>query len=193
MVLNLPFNVLNGPPAVSHFSCLHCVSVSNNCNPFLPSHFFIIDIFSVSGVLCDLNILFTSRVKFFSSLYFSSVSQLNVGCFSMGMPTLGPTFCLVLFSELAAGMTCNTAFISLAVTCVTLICHLLYFMLAYVCLYKTMIVFVCLFEICLLMFAYLQPSLLTPCGVSCLKLASVKRTLYVYMHIFLPLCASIRI
>ena len=58
--LNVPFNVLNSPSVVSHFSCSACVSVSNNCSPFLPSHFLIIAIFSASGVLHDWNILFTS-------------------------------------------------------------------------------------------------------------------------------------
>ena len=45
--------------------------------------FFTIVIFSVSGILYDLNIVFTAT-EVFISLYLSFMSQLNVGCFIMG-------------------------------------------------------------------------------------------------------------
>ena len=53
-------------------------------NPFLPSQFSIKAGFSISGISYDIKTLHTSSLKFFSSLYISSVSQTNVGCFIIG-------------------------------------------------------------------------------------------------------------
>ena len=90
-------NVLNIPSVVSHFSCFACVSVSNNCNLFLHSLFFIIAIFSGSGTLYNLNILFTSSLKFLSSFYLYFYVQLNVGCCITGSPMWGPNSVLCCF------------------------------------------------------------------------------------------------
>ena len=68
--LHLLFNVVHRPSIVIHLSSSVWVNVSRNCRPFLPSQSFMIAIFSVCAVLYDLNMLFTSNMKFLSSLYF---------------------------------------------------------------------------------------------------------------------------
>ena len=88
-------------------------------------------------------IMFTSTLKFLSSLYLlSSASQLNVGCFMIGLPSLVPMFCVL--SALATAMACIDLVVS-ATTCTigsfasvcsfTIIC--IYTLSAYVCLYET--------------------------------------------------------
>ena len=75
-----------------HLSCYVLDNVYKNCRLFLLSQFFTSTIFSVCCMLYDLNTLFTSNLNFLSSLYLSSASQLNVGCFIMGLHILAPHF-----------------------------------------------------------------------------------------------------
>ena len=93
-------------------------------------------------MLYNLKILFTSSLKFLSSLYLSSAFQLNVGCFIMCPPYLGSTFCV--FSALATAMAYFTALVASATACTTA-------SLAFVCLLAiicicTLSVYVCLYE-----------------------------------------------
>ena len=54
-------------------------------------------------------------MKFLTSLYLSSASQLNVACFMMSLPISSTTFCfLSLLSILAATMACTAALAALA-------------------------------------------------------------------------------
>ena len=69
-----------------------------------------IAICSACGMLYDLKILFTSSLKFLSSLHLSSASRLNVGCFIMGVPSLGPTLCVP--SDLETAMACIAALVT---------------------------------------------------------------------------------
>ena len=98
-----------------HLSWSICVNHSRNCSPFLPGQFFMIAICSACGMLYNLRILFNSSLKFLSSLYLSSASQLNVGFFIMGLPSLGPTFCIL--SALATAMACTSALVASASAC----------------------------------------------------------------------------
>ena len=66
-------------------------------------------------MLYDLKILFSSSLKFFSSLYLLSASHLKVGCFIAGPPTLGPTFC-VLYAP-AVAMTCIADLVASTTAC----------------------------------------------------------------------------
>ena len=74
-----------------------------------------------SGMLYDLNAIPTSKLKFMSCLYLSSASQVNVGSFIMGVPILGPAFCvpscLVLFYAPAVAMACTAALATSATAC----------------------------------------------------------------------------
>ena len=66
-------------------------------------------------MLYNLKILFTSSLKFLSSLYLSSASLLNVGCFFKGPPSLSPPFCVL--SAPATAMSCIAALVALDTTC----------------------------------------------------------------------------
>ena len=75
--------------------------------------------------------LFTSSLNVFDSLYLSSVSQLNVGCFMVGLPILGPTM-LCIHSTHASAMVwivtlAATALViaSLIICSVAIICLIL--------------------------------------------------------------------
>ena len=116
--LNLLFNVVKKHSIMLHLSIF--VDDSRNCRPCLHSHFFIISICSTCGMLFDLKILFTSSLKFLSSLHLSSPSQLNVGCFITGPPILGPTFCIL--SALATAMARIAALVASATACIICIC-----------------------------------------------------------------------
>ena len=75
-----------------------------------------IAICSAYGMLYNLKILFTCSLKFFlSSLHLSSASRLNVGCFIMGLPSLGPAFCVL--SAPATVMACIAALVSSVTAC----------------------------------------------------------------------------
>ena len=58
--LNLSFSVLNILLGVSNFSFSACVSISNNCNPFLPIQFLINIVFSISDITYYLKTLYSS-------------------------------------------------------------------------------------------------------------------------------------
>ena len=98
-----------------HLSCYICVKDSINCKPFLPSQFFIIANCSVCGMSYNLKILFTSSLKFLCLLYLSSASQLKVGCFILGLPSLGPTFCVL--SVLVTAIACIAVHVASAIPC----------------------------------------------------------------------------
>ena len=104
-------------------------------------------------MLYDLKICFTSSLKFLSSLYLSSASQLNVGYFIAG---LNPTFCVLCAP--ATAMACIAALVASATACAIA-------SLVFVCSCDIWCIYVPL----LLMSAYMRLLLLTPCIVSCLS------------------------
>ena len=64
----------------AHFPSSAWASISNNCNPFLLSQFFSQCCFLYTWhISSNLKALYTSSLKFFSSLHLSSVSQLEYG------------------------------------------------------------------------------------------------------------------
>ena len=96
---------------------------------------------------------------------------------------LHPVLCC--FLCLAVAMACIAALIASATACVMLIHYIPYLMLAYICLYDTMIVSVCLFETLL---AYVcLPETSTP--VSCFSEENTVLCTHAYL---LLTCASIR-
>ena len=141
--VGLLFNVAKRPSIVLHLSHSICANNSRNCRPFLPSQLFylMIAICSACGILYDSKIVFTSSLKFMSSLYLCSASQLNVGCFIMGPPSLDTTFCVL--SATATVMVCTAAIVASATACViaslVFVCCLAIIHIctlsAYVCLY----------------------------------------------------------
>ena len=173
--LNLSFSVLNSPSGVSHFSFSAWVSISNNCNPFVPKQLLISAVFAISGISYGLKTLYTSSLKLFHSLYLSSMSQLNVGCFIIG-PILGPMLCLVL------------------------ICHLFIYiwLLLNICsslpLWDCLVLISCFVETtflslpntCCLHLPIKDFVLLAPCSISCLIEDNIDVCLYTY----LLLCAN---
>ena len=106
---------------------------------------------SACGMLYNLKILFTSSLKFLTSLYLSSVSQLKVHCFIKGPHSHGPTFC-VLYAP-ATAMACIAALVASATVCA--IASLAFEHLP-----------LCVCVLFLLMFAYVRLLLLTPCSLS---------------------------
>ena len=89
---------------------------------FLPSRFFMIANYSVCDILYNLKILFTSSLKFWSLLYLSSASQLEVDCFITGLPSLGPTFCIL--SSPATVMACIAALVAPGTACTIAYWHM---------------------------------------------------------------------
>ena len=136
----------------------------------LLSQFYMIAICFACGMLYNLKILFFSSLKFLSSLYLSSVSQLNVGCFLMGPPSLGPAFCVL--SALTIAMTYIVALVASATAC-TIASLVLVCSLAIVC-KCTLSAYVSLYE----------TLFLTPCYVSCLNEDNTGWCLYAYLLLF---------
>ena len=81
--------------------------------------------------------------QFLSSLYLSSASQVNVGCYIMTPPSLGPAFCVL--SAPATAMACIAALVASAtayvITSLVFVCSLaivhMCTLSAYVLLYET--------------------------------------------------------
>ena len=104
---------------------------------------FMIAISSTCGMPYNLKILFTSSMKFLSSLYLSSASQFNVGYFILGLPSLHPALCVP--SALARAMANITSLVASTTPCTvasfTFVCSLAIICIcthsAYVCLYET--------------------------------------------------------
>ena len=69
------------------------------------------------GTLCAWLILYLyiSNLKFLSSAYLYVEFQLNVSCFMIGLPSLGPTFCDL--SASAIDMACIAALAALITPC----------------------------------------------------------------------------
>ena len=124
-----------------------------NCRPFLPSQYFTIASCFVWCVFYVVNILLTSNLNVLSSLYFSSVSQLNAGCFMACLPIFGPAM-LCGLSAAAAAISCIAALV-VSATALTIISLAIVYWLA--------IVIVCF---CMPKWDFL---LLTPCSISCLN------------------------
>ena len=102
-----------------------------------------IAIFSLLGVQYNLKVLFAFNLKFLSSLYLFCASQLNVDCFIMGLPSMGPAFCVL--SAAATARVCIAAFVASATACtiasLAFVCLLAIICIctlsAYVCLHET--------------------------------------------------------
>ena len=109
--LNLSFNVLNITQLFHIFFNLLALAFLTTVILFCLANFNYC-CFSVSGPLYDLNIPFTYSLKFFSSLHLSSMSQLNVGCFIMDMPTLGPTLFCSFCASHGHGLDCHSSYFS---------------------------------------------------------------------------------
>ena len=118
---------------------------ANNFNPFLPSQFFIIAVFSISAIVYNLKTLITCCLRFFSLLYLSSMYQLYVGCFIMDPPIFGPMLCLASICSFAC--SCSIFYI------------LLIFLFA-----------ACLVCFCLLSLPFMRLPILSLPNVSCLHL-----------------------
>ena len=88
-----------------------------------------------------------------SSLYSSSASQLNLGCFITCPSSLGPTFCAL--SVLATAVACIAAFVTSVSACTIASLILSVHLLLYV------------YVLFLIMPAYMRLLLLTPCNISC--------------------------
>ena len=85
-----------------------------NYRPYIFSKILIIDIFSVSFMLYNLNMLFTSNPMFLSPMYLLVVPQSNMGCFNVGLPSVdslltGLLLTPWLLSLMAAAMACTAA------------------------------------------------------------------------------------
>ena len=87
---NFADRVSNSPLRVPLTCFSASVILSMQFNPFLPNQFFTMAILSCSCTLYVASMVFTSRMKAFHSEYLSATSQLNCGCFSTGLPSLGP-------------------------------------------------------------------------------------------------------
>ena len=75
-------------------SCPVCGNVSKIVDSFYLAYFLLLLSVLLVAYYKIWDILFTYSLKFLSSLYLSSASQLNFGCFIMGLPSLDPTFCI---------------------------------------------------------------------------------------------------
>ena len=119
---NLLFMASNRPSIILPLFCYICWRVSRNCRSCLPSQVLLICPFSVWFALDALNILFTSNVKFLSSLYLPAEPQFNVGWFKVGVPSLEhvPVHLLltpVMLSPTAVTMICTVAFATFTASC----------------------------------------------------------------------------
>ena len=148
-------------------------------------------------MLYDLNKLFTLSAKCFNSLYLSFMSQLNVGCFIMGWPTLILCSVLWCFLHWLQLWPVSLLIIASATTCVMLIwsfaCSFAIFYTLCLLMFANMRLWLFLsayLGLCLLMSPYLRLLLLTPSTASCLSEVNTVVCIYTYL---LLLCASIRI
>ena len=91
------------------------VNISKNYRPFLPSQFFFVFgggllLFFPFVACCKIQTL-TSHMKFLSSIYLSSASQLNMGCCMMGLPIMGNAFChsiIIVCAHCGHGLYCHS-------------------------------------------------------------------------------------
>ena len=138
--LNLLFKLVKIPSVVLHLSCSTCVNDLGIVGLTYLANFRDYYLFCLWHTIY-LKTLFTFSLKFLSSLYLSTASQLNVGCFILGQPSLGLHFMFFLFQPqpwaVLLFLLLQTQFCTVAtlvfVCSLAIICSLF----AYVCLYDT--------------------------------------------------------